>query len=132
MPGVNRVADVTRLGQGEEQVQPLRSIIMSMERGPDWTESARPITRAACLAAADFAERAIETCEHLPAPTVSPSPLGGVTLSWWFGEVGFLARVFTDSDDIYFQQEDPEFRVETGTESHESVLTRIASLATCA
>ena len=107
----------------------LRPKIMTMERSPGWKDDSPPITREACAAAAEFAEAALQAHNGLPIPEVSPSPTGGVTLSWWFDGIGFLARIYSKSGDVYFQQEGPDYRVQTGTEPRDAVLTRIASLA---
>jgi hypothetical protein len=104
-------------------------MIMAMERPLGWKDGAPPITPEACAAAAEFAEAAVRAYTGLPIPEVSPSPMGGVTLSWWFDGIGFLARIYTESGDVYFQQEGPDFRVQTGTEPRDAVLARIAALS---
>ena len=106
----------------------LRTKIMGMERRHDWKDHAKPISRDACVGAIEFLETAFRSDPALPAPEVSPSPRGGVTLSWWFGTTGFLVRVFARSGNVYFQQEYPNFRVQTGMESREAVLGRLAGM----
>jgi hypothetical protein len=107
----------------------LRARIMGVERSYGWRDHARAIPKSACLGAIEFLESAFRENPSLPEPEVSPSPRGGVTLSWWFGDTGFLARFFTKRGKIYFQQESPDFRAEIGTESRDGVLRRLARLS---
>src|SRR5260370_41860868 len=74
----------------------LRTTILSMERRSRWHgPDSRAIRKSAFRAAFDFVESAFGRNPELPAPDVSPSPRGAVSLLWWFGEISFLFRLFS-------------------------------------
>jgi hypothetical protein len=107
----------------------LRAKIMGMVRPQGWADHAKPVTPDACRGAVEFLDAALRAIPGLPAPEVSPSPRGGVSLSWWLNNTGFLVRVFAERGAVYFQQEGPDFCVETGTAQRGTVLRRLAGLS---
>jgi hypothetical protein len=106
-----------------------RQKILAMARPRGWYGAkSRAIRVGACRAAVAFVDSVLREWPRLALPEISPSLRGGVTLAWRFGDVSLLVRTFSANGPVYFQQEGPNCRVQTGMEDRERVLQRLQSL----
>lgn len=68
--------------------------VLQLERPADWNgDGARAIPGSTCRAALALVKRLRRACPHLELPRASPSPRGGVTLTWSRGGNHFTVRV---------------------------------------
>ena len=84
----------------------IRQRILSFSRPADWDGlGGLPITLSACKRAVGFLEAAYRRIEGLPAPRVSPSALGAISLYWRLADRYFTVRVLSEGDDLLEYQE---------------------------
>lgn len=132
---------VTVLGAGERREDApngpaslpdeFRDRILGLERRYNWDGAgARAVCKSACKAAVQFLEWARAHRPDLSLPRPSPSPRGGVMLTWRSGERHLTVRFSSgEIDPLPYEWEGPDYDYGSGTGSREEVLARILALA---
>jgi hypothetical protein len=108
----------------------VRTKITGLERPDGWYgEDSEGITRQACKAAIEFADRAMESIPGLCVPRVGPSVSGAVAIQWDLGDYSLVVRVpSADPSRLHFQEEGPDFHQEEGHATFGEVLTRLVAI----
>ena len=104
--------------------------IKSARRRYGWQgKGSHAVTRGACEAAARFALATAVLLPNLALPRVSPSPVGGVLLSWRFGDLGFSVRFRSkDPSAVEYQWSDADFEHGQGKGTDTEIRDRLGRL----